>query len=36
MPNNPRRKDILQIMKVEEPRMIENFKLIKKFKKEVQ
>ena len=35
IPNHPSRDDIIKIMKNDEPRMIENFRLMKKFKTEV-
>jgi hypothetical protein len=36
MPNYRRRDEVIAMMKRDEPKMIENFRMLKKFKEEVQ
>ena len=36
MPNYKKRNEIIEKMKLEEPKMIENFRMLKKFKEEVE
>ena len=36
MPNHPRRSEMIEMMRNDEPRMIQNFRMRKKFKQEAQ